>query len=378
MARLKSPMPPVASLLCLHRGRQKSRIFFEPPRRTTRITRTLATALQSRMTPQMEFATTPLRSHWTSPPTVLSCSQSASRTVAAIHTPKSKEAWVSEIIHEEDTPENDLPAGYTGTSRGRQHYDPNNAEMLECGYNSIHRLICGHHIESAEPCGSNCKTEQLEQKTFNCATCRNIVYDVCKNKVISFAEATKLKQLREMEHMAFVSRCVEPITRDASQLKCGVTEALMSYVIVNYGRTCTHSGGPPPQAVYPLEDTLREKCARENPLKDPVMRKAFEEALNLPTIPQRFELPVEVQDEHKNKEQKTKLESHKEPVTDQTCGTKRPSPNYNDTEMPDASEPASKKQKTKHTPPAPRPSPSSPAQSAKFLPQSKKFSTPQS
>jgi hypothetical protein len=279
-------------------------------------------------------------------------------------TPKCKEDWVSQIVYEKDTPENYLPAGYTGTFRGQQYYDPNYSDMLECGYNNLHRLICGHYIESTEPCGSNCKTEQLEEKAFDCPTCRDIVHDVIYNKLTP-AEATKVARLKEKgDGEALIGCYIEYVTRHAPQLTVGVMEAVLAIARKDYGRACKHSEAPPPIEVQPLEDTVRnlqqrherrhrDKNAGEHPLTDPVKRKAFEEAMNLPTILRRFGSPVEdgggekLNREHKNKKQKTKLESHQKTITENTRGTKRPSSHNDDTKMTDA---ANKKQKTKRTP----------------------------
>jgi hypothetical protein len=307
-------------------------------------------------------------------------------------TPKPKVDWVSEIVYKEDTPENPLPAGYTGTFRGLRYHDPDYNAMLDCGFNNLHRLICGHDIESTEPCGSNCKTEQLEEKAFDCPTCRDIVHDLF-NTTISEADTSKLNKLREMDHVAFTSRCVEYVTRSAPQLKGGVTEAMISFLRKGYGRACKHSEGPPPVEVQPVEDTIRhrqecherkqrEKHAREHPLNDPVKRKAFEEALNLPTIPRRFVSPVEDEggekfnQEHKNKKQKTKLETHQEPITDQTCGAKRACPNNDDCNMTDVPQAANKKQKTKRTHPSPSPFASFPGAKRKTSPTAEDISNP--
>jgi hypothetical protein len=40
-----------------------------------------------------------------------------------------------------------------------------------------------------------------------------------------------------------------------------------------------------------------EKCQRDNPLNDPVKRKAYGDTLNLPNIPHRFGSPAEDKDE---------------------------------------------------------------------------------
>jgi hypothetical protein len=289
---------------------------------------------------------------------------------------------VSEIVYENDTPENHLPAGYTGTFRGQQYYDLNYSDMLECGYNNLHQLICGHSIESTEPCGLNCKTEQLEEKVFDCATCRDIVHDVIYNK-LTLAEATKVARLKEKgDGEALIGCYVEYVTRHASQLTVGVIEAVLAIARKDYGRACKHSEAPSPIEDQSLEDTVRnlqqcherrqrDKNAREHPLTDPVNRKVFEEAMNLPTILRRFGSPVEdgggekLNREHKNKKQKTKVESHQEPITENTRGTKRPSSHNDDTKMTDA---ANKKQKTKRTPLGPSPFASVPGAKRKASP----------
>jgi hypothetical protein len=269
-------------------------------------------------------------------------------------TPQPKANWVDEIVIEEDTPENHLPVGYLGTFRGSRHFVPEYPDMLPCSYryDYKHRLLCGHWVDSSEPCGSNCRKQNHSQKPFTCPTCRDIVHGILTGS-FSVVEATRLKKLREKKNdIAFVACCVEQVTRAAPQLQTGVTEAVVSFFLTNYGHTCERTDNPDPEGSDSIEGIVRdmqeryerkqhERLARENTLNTHEKRKSYEDATNRSESASMFasddtsirnEQSQGVDDEMQdmssasNKKQKTKLDTHRDPIAPKTRGTKRSSP----------------------------------------------------
>jgi hypothetical protein len=259
---------------------------------------------------------------------------------------------VDEIVIEEDTPENNLPVGYLGTFRGHRHFIPEYPGMLPCSFSNKHLLICGHWVDSAETCGSNCRKQHHSHKPFNCPTCHEIVREVLTGSFPA-AEATRLKELRKKQDIAFLACCVEQVVRAAPELKTGVTEAVAGFFYINYGRACKTTENPDPEGHDSIEWIVRdeqvryqrkqcEKFARENPLNTHEKRNSDEEtvnpsadaddsandgraATNEQTQSDSSRNHDEMQDSSPltKKKQKTKLETHREPITSQTRGTKR-------------------------------------------------------
>lgn len=159
-------------------------------------------------------------------------------------------------MHEEDTPENDLPEGYLGTFRGSRHFIPDYEGMRKCGLNNMHQMTCGHYVMSAEHCGSNCKTQELDWQPFNCNACRDILSDAISNKTTE-AEQTKLRKLKETDTISFIACATEYVTRCVPELKANVAEAVNA-MYRQYGRTCERADAPPPLEFKSMEENVRE------------------------------------------------------------------------------------------------------------------------
>ncbi|RYN32349.1 hypothetical protein AA0117_g4322 [Alternaria alternata] len=272
-------------------------------------------------------------------------------------TPQNKKSWVGDIVIEEDTPGNNLPVGYLGTFRGSRHFIPEYPGMLPCSHNTKHLLLCGHWVSSSEPCGSNCKKQNHAEKPFNCPTCQEIVREVLTGSILSAVESIRLRKLKEKcNSIVYVSCCVEQVVRAAPQIKTGVTEAVAGLLLENYGRKCEQTDNPDPEGLETIEWIVRdmqerterkqrERFAQENPLNTHDKRKSYEDATNLSV--NEVNLGTDRSAAHdeqprgssstgeddkqdalsaSHKRQKTKLETHREPTTPQSRGTKRPGP----------------------------------------------------
>ncbi|CAN9092261.1 unnamed protein product [Alternaria alternata] len=272
-------------------------------------------------------------------------------------TPQTKKSWVDDIVIEEDTPENNLPVGYLGTFRRSRHFIPEYPGMLPCSHNTKHLLLCGHWVSSSEPCGSNCKKQNHAEKPFNCPTCQEIVREVLTGSILSAFESIRLRKLEEKGNsIVYVSCCVEQVVRAAPQIKTGITEAVAGLLLENYGRKCEQADKPDPEGLETIEWIVRdmqerterkqrERFAQENPLNTHDKRKSYEDATNLSV--NEVNLGTDRSAAHdeqprgssstgeddkqdalsaSHKRQKTKLETHREPTTPQSRGTKRPCP----------------------------------------------------
>ncbi|CAO2652334.1 Nn.00g006170.m01.CDS01 [Neocucurbitaria sp. VM-36] len=260
--------------------------------------------------------------------------------------PKPKRDFVSEIVYELSSEDNPLPAGYLGTFRGSRWYLPDYNACLECGLAGEHRLICGHWVKSDEPCGVNCKSAKLDHAPFICPTCRDIVQDIFTNKLTD-AERAKLCGLKGKDDVFMVGCCVEYATKRAPELGVNITETVLSLLRKGYGRVCEASAGPPPVEHPPFEQVIRDiqekqeqkerdKIARENPLIKHEKRKDINDGIaNGPTASKTEGSALPRSDAAEgtqanttvvtiNKKLKKKLETHREPITPQTRGTKRP------------------------------------------------------
>jgi hypothetical protein len=266
--------------------------------------------------------------------------------------PQSTANWTDEIEIEEDIPENNLPVGYMGTFRGTRHFIPEYPGMKLCSNNVKHLLLCGHWIDSTEPCGSNCNKQDHSQKQFNCPTCQDIVREVLTG-FFSRSESTRLRNMRKKKDLAFLACCVEQVTRAAPHIKTGVAEAVAGFSYADYGRKCERAENPDPaghdniawlvrdmQKCY--ERKQREKLARKSPLNTSKKRKRDEDVTDSPTDANTstHEAPAANHEQPAwqsstsdremqgtpsctNKKQKTTLESHCEPITPSTRDRKR-------------------------------------------------------
>ncbi|KAF1844100.1 uncharacterized protein K460DRAFT_357731 [Cucurbitaria berberidis CBS 394.84] len=261
--------------------------------------------------------------------------------------PKLKRDFAAEIVYEVGSEDNPLPKGYLGTFRGTRWFSPDYNACLECGQAGEHRLVCGHWIKSAAPCGLNCKTEKLDEAPFVCPTCRDIVQDILSNKLTG-TEITKLNGLKVKDNSLLMGYCVEYVTKRVPELKANITETVFSLLRNDYGRICEASDGPVPAKVPSFEQTIRdmqeeqerkerEQLAKENPLNKHDKRRCVSD--DDPNVQNATQAPgsTQVQDDtpeaaqnsstssNGNKKPKKKLETHREPISSQTCGSKRPS-----------------------------------------------------
>ncbi|KAF1837447.1 hypothetical protein BDW02DRAFT_142300 [Decorospora gaudefroyi] len=65
---------------------------------------------------------------------------------------RQRSSSVSLLIYEEETEDNPLPEGYSGTWQDRRYYTME-MDDHKCGDLGEHKLICGHLVHSPEPCG---------------------------------------------------------------------------------------------------------------------------------------------------------------------------------------------------------------------------------
>ncbi|KAL1801113.1 hypothetical protein ACET3X_001455 [Alternaria dauci] len=270
------------------------------------------------------------------------------------NTPQPKKNWVDEIEIEEDTPENDLPIGYLGTFRGSRHFIPEYPGMLPCSHNTKHLLLCGHWVSSSEPCGSNCQRQSHTEEPFNCPTCQDLIRNLLTGPTLSAVESTRLRNLKEKgDTILFLSCCVEQVVRAVPEIKTGVTEAVAGLLLVGHGRQCESAENPDPEGMETIEWVVRdmqerterkqrERIARENSLNTHEKRKSYEEAMNLSVNASNSAQDGSAAEDNQsgdslsmggdemrdalsatNKRQKTKLETHREPTTPESRGTKR-------------------------------------------------------
>jgi hypothetical protein len=260
--------------------------------------------------------------------------------------------WTDEIEIEEDLPENNLPVGYMGMFRGTRHFIPEYPGMKLCSNNVKHLLLCGHWIDSTEPCGSNCKKQDHSQKQFNCPTCQDIVREILTGS-FSISESTRLRNMRKKKDLAFLACCVEQVTRAAPHIKTGVTEAVAGFSYTDYGRKCERAENPDPAGHDTIEWLVRdmqkcyerkqrEKLAQKSPFNTSKKRKRDEGVMDSTTdantsahedFAADHEQPAgqsstsdrETQNtsSRTDKKQKTTLESPCEPITPSTRGQKR-------------------------------------------------------
>jgi len=263
--------------------------------------------------------------------------------------------WLDEIVIEEDIPENNLPVGYMGTFRGSRHFIPEYPGMKRCSNQVMHLLLCGHWIDSTEPCGGNCKKQDHNHKQFKCPTCNDIVRKILTGS-FQLADSLRLREFRKQKDVKFLACCVEQVVRAAPELKTGVTEAVAGFLYPDFGRACEAAENPDPVGHDTIEYIVRdmqerherrqrERMAREEELNTHEKRAREEDATDENTDAETS-TNGDTPGDHKhgrndasagddetndsspptNKKQKTSLETHREPITPATRGLKRRSP----------------------------------------------------
>ncbi|KAI4701166.1 hypothetical protein J4E89_010742 [Alternaria sp. Ai002NY15] len=265
--------------------------------------------------------------------------------------------WLDEIVIEEDIPENALPVGYMGTFRGSRHFIPEYPGMKRCSNQVTHLLLCGHWIDSTEPCGGNCKKQDHTHKQFKCPTCNDIVRNILTGS-FQPADSMRLREFRKQKDVKFLACCVEQVVRAAPELKNAVTEAVAGFLCTDGGRVCEAAENPDPSGHDTIEEIVRdmqerherkqrERRAREEEEEVNTREKrAREEDARDETGDAETRSNEDTAEDHKrerndasagddethdtapptNKKQKTTLETHREPITPSTRGTKRRSP----------------------------------------------------
>ncbi|KAI4619095.1 uncharacterized protein J4E87_007682 [Alternaria ethzedia] len=266
--------------------------------------------------------------------------------------------WLDEIVIEEDTPENALPVGYLGTFRGSRHFIPEYPGMKRCSNQVTHLLLCGHWIASTEPCGANCKKQDHSHKQFKCPTCTDIVRNILTGS-FQPADSMRLREFRKQKDIKFLACCVEAVVRAAPEIKNGVTEAVAGFLCKDSGRECEVAENPDPSGSDSIEEIVRdmqeryerkqrERRAREEEEVNTREKRAREEdardengdagtSANGDGVEdrkrERNDSSAGDDENHDtapptnpNKKRKTSLETHREPITPSTRGTKRRSP----------------------------------------------------
>ncbi|KAI4923294.1 hypothetical protein J4E85_008331 [Alternaria conjuncta] len=274
-------------------------------------------------------------------------------------TPEPAPNWLDEIVIEEDIPENALPIGYMGTFRGSRHFIPSYPGMKRCSNQVPHLLLCGHWITSTEPCGGNCKKQDHSHKQFKCPTCNDIVRNILTGS-FQPADSMRLREFRKQKDIKFLACCVEAVVRAAPEIKNGVTEAVAGFLCKDSGRECEKAENPDPGGHDTIEEIVRdmqerherrqrdrrarereeevntrEKRAREEDARDENTDKETHTNEDTPGGRKRERNDDSAgHDEthdtspptNPNKKRKTSLETHREPITPSTRGTKRRSP----------------------------------------------------
>ncbi|KAI4604900.1 hypothetical protein J4E80_010828 [Alternaria sp. BMP 0032] len=267
--------------------------------------------------------------------------------------------WLDEIIIEEDIPENALPVGYMGTFRGSRHFIPEYPGMKRCSNQVTHLLLCGHWISSTEPCGANCKKQDHTHKQFKCPTCNHIVRNILTGS-FQPADSMRLREFRKQKDIKFLACCVEAVVRAAPEIKNGVTEAVAGFLCTDSGRECEKAENPDPGVHDSIEEIVRDMQERHGRKQRERRRREREEEGNTRekrgrdedardvNIDAETQLNRDTPGERKherndvsagndetsdtspptnpNKKRKTSLETHREPITPSTRGTKRRSP----------------------------------------------------
>jgi len=265
--------------------------------------------------------------------------------------------WLDEIVIEEDIPENALPVGYMGTFRGSRHFIPEYPGMKRCSNQVTHLLLCGHWIDSTEPCGGNCKKQDHSHKQFKCPTCNDIVRNILTGS-FQPADSMRLREFRKQKDVKFLACCVEQVVRAAPELKNGVTEAVAGFLYPpDYVRACEAAENPDPSGHDTIEEIVRdmqeryerkqrERRAREEELNMHEKRARGEDAARDGNTDAETRTNGDEADGRKHerndasvgddgtqdtspptsKKRKTSLETHREPITPSTRGLKRRSP----------------------------------------------------
>jgi hypothetical protein len=243
-------------------------------------------------------------------------------------TPYTRPDSSSQIVFEVFKDPNDpMPKGYMGTIGGARICRSTVEDYCPCGTGGGHYLICGHTVVGDAACGANCKSGPRDEQPFNCPQCRDIVNAIFKNK-LTYEERSTVELHHKKKDVLAIPLCIEYISKYLSAANGNIAATVVGMLTAQYGREC--------QAV-PEEKaetkTLAEMFAEHHStLEQSTRAKLAEDKLGPMNAPQKRKNKVVQVDNSEevtpsaddvNKKQKRTLESHREPVTDQTRGMKR-------------------------------------------------------
>ncbi|KAF2026237.1 hypothetical protein EK21DRAFT_116024 [Setomelanomma holmii] len=267
------------------------------------------------------------------------------RRKAAPETQYVRPGYASKVVWETFTEDDPMPKGYLGTIGGIRICQSLPEDYSPCGFGGGHHLICGHEVISSESCGMNCKNSQYHAAGFDCSQCRDIVWDILNNKLTK-AEQDKIDFYHMNGHPLAIALCVEYITKYTDGCEGSITEIVMCVLNKNWGREClayiTVSDEEEPKTLKEmfeknhdsLEQKTRNHLARQSiePLASHDKRKTTPEEEDVSSsAPKNVKDTRESSDAasaltESNKKRKTKLETHREPITQETRGKKRNTP----------------------------------------------------
>jgi hypothetical protein len=224
-------------------------------------------------------------------------------------------------------PNNPMPKGYIGTVGGARVCRSTVEDYCPCGTGGGHYLICGHTVVGDAACGANCKSGPCEEQPFNCPQCRDIVNAIFKDK-LTHEERSSVELHHKKKDVLAIPLCIEYISKYLSAANANIAATVVGMLTSQYGRAC--QAVPEEKAETKtlaemfaehhstLEQNTRTRLAEDKlgPLNAPQKRKNKDEEVD-----KSEETTSSIDD--LNKKQKRKLESHREPVTDQTRGMKR-------------------------------------------------------
>jgi len=168
----------------------------------------------------------------------------------------------------------------------------------------------------------------------------------------------RLREFRKQKDVKFLASCVEQVVRAAPDLKNGVTEAVAGFLCTDSGRECEAAENPDPTGHDTIEEIVRdmqerhERKQRERRRREREEegntheKRAREEDASNETTDAETRMKGDTVEGRKhgriddsagddethdtspptNKKRKTTLETHREPITPSTRGTKRRSP----------------------------------------------------
>jgi hypothetical protein len=246
--------------------------------------------------------------------------------------------YASQVIMENfPDPDDPMPNGYWGTFGGHRMCVSTVEEYCTCGKGGGHYLICGHTVISNDPCGANCKTPQHEHEAFKCEQCETVIRDILSSKLTP-QEQAKLEIFREKNVAFCIALAVEVVAKHMPTAKGNVAQTVTSIVMENYGRTCrAYTTVDDPDEPKNMADMFAQHHESGQRRDGDIRAKMDQEPLVAHEKRKESDgTQDDAQDSAKapdvaapepastaNKKQKTKLETHTEPMTPSTHGTKR-------------------------------------------------------